>query len=102
MKPILLIFTCILLFFILKAISYKYILRLQAKLGNGNLDLFKKVLGTNFHYKPRTNGLIRYKWTKLWITIRADFDEDGALSFTEIHHRKFTIFPEYTFSLSAE
>lgn len=99
MKPILLTCAVILLIFIYKAIAHRYIARLQARLSNGNLDLFKKVLGPNFHYKPRMSGLIRYKWSKLWVTIRADFDEEGQLSYTEINHPKFKFFPEYTFSI---
>ena len=102
MKQLLLICAFLLIIIIHKAMVRRYFLRVQAKLSHGNLDMFKKVLGQNFQYKPRTNGLIRYKWSKFWITIRADFDEDGVLNYTDMDQRKFTILPEYTLNISTE
>ena len=102
MIEILAICTFILFVIMYKLISLRYFIHLQEKLKNGNLAEFKKTLGTNFQYKPRINGLIRYKWSKSWITIRADFDEEGILNYTDMDERKFTILPEYTLSLTSE
>jgi hypothetical protein len=49
------------------------------KLKNKNLDYFIKVLGNDYHFKKIGEGDKRYKWTKWYIVIKANFDSDGRL-----------------------
>lgn len=52
---------------------------LSKKLRGGNFSQFKKVLGGTYLFKPMINGTTKYKWYYLWLTIKAEFDNEGQL-----------------------
>lgn len=81
--------------FVYKLFTFLTFLILKARLKNGNFDSFTKILGTKYKYRLMFNGLKRYKWSKLWITVKANFDENGNL----ICHK---IQPEFIFKLKSE
>lgn len=86
------------LLFLYRIFCYIYVVRLQKMLPNKKLNSFIQLLGPNFKYKMKSSGLTRYKWPKLWITIRADFDEDGNLVYSEDYNRKNHFFSHFNFS----
>ena len=77
------------LFFILIACTvllmlyllYKFfsVAMLSRKLRNANLFRFKKALGNYYQIKTLTTGFTRYKWSKRWLMVKADFDKEGNL-----------------------
>jgi hypothetical protein len=57
------------------SIHFFFYLRLK----NKDLDHFVKVLGNDYYFKKMGEGDKRYKWTKWYIVIKANFDSDGRL-----------------------
>lgn len=80
---------CFSVLLIYKLASLLYFFFLKAKLRNGNLNTFTRIIGENYQHRPQFNGLIRYKWSKGWVNVKANFDEDGRLIFTKIQTRIF-------------
>lgn len=81
-----------------KLVTYLYFLQLKKDLQNASLEFFILRLGTNYKYKHLTNGTMRYKWAKRWITIRANFDERGQFVKKDMVSGNFLkILAEYTF-----
>lgn len=81
-----------------KLLTYLYYLQLKKELNRASLEFFIFRLGTNYQYKHLTNGTIRYKWSKRWVTIRANFDERGQFVKTEKTTRNFfKILSEFSF-----
>lgn len=81
-----------------KLVTYLYFLQLKKDLQNASLEFFILRLGTNYKYKHLTNGTMRYKWSKRWITIRANFDERGQFVKKDMASGNFLkILAEYTF-----
>jgi hypothetical protein len=78
-----------------KAFTFLLSLTLKAKLKRGDLNTFRKVLGENYQRRILINGLTRYKWSSLWMTIKADFDENGKLIYSKI-------MPIYLLSLKSQ
>lgn len=58
---------------------------LKSRLKQGNLDSFVRVLGQKYQYRRMINGLKRCKWSKLWVNVKASFDENGNLIYKKIH-----------------
>lgn len=78
-----------------KIASLIYFLNLKAKLKHADLNTFTKVLGENHKHRLQFNGLIRYKWSKGWVIIKANFDENGNLIYNKI-------IPQIIFRLKSE
>lgn len=62
-----------------KLFSYIYYLRLRQKLKGGSISDFKEVLGSKYFLRPMYSGLIRYKWKKAFVVVKANFDDKGNL-----------------------
>ena len=75
------------LLLIYKVVSFLYVLKLKNLLKNGDFNRFVHVLGENHQYRPRFNGLVRYKWSKGLVVIKANFDEAGQLVCHKIQPR---------------
>lgn len=83
-KLVIFILVFIILFSLYKIfalIYYYYYLRIKLK--NANLDTFIKILGGSFRYRVVYDGVIRYKWIKGLLIVRATFDTKGNLVNTE-------------------
>lgn len=74
---------------IYKIASLLYFLIIKAKLRKGDLTTFTQVIGENHKHRPQLNGLMRYKWSKGWVNVKANFDENGRLIYTKIQTRIF-------------
>ena len=72
------------LFLVYKLFTLLIFLILKAYLKKGNLDSFTRILGRKYRYRRMMNGLKRYKWSKIWINVKASFDEDGNLIFEKV------------------
>jgi hypothetical protein len=48
------------------------------KLRNKTLDEFINVLGKDYFFKKLSDGDKRFKWTKWYIQIKANFDDEGS------------------------
>ena len=77
-KLIFYISTILCLWAIYRALPFLYFQKLKT-MKNGNLETFKNKLGDTYQYKTLYNGLIRCKWHKGWVVIKANFDEEGNL-----------------------
>lgn len=67
-------------FFILyKMLSYRLYKKLQRQLTNGTLEGFKKMFGREAHHRSMKQGGKRYRWQKGLITVKASFDQNGAI-----------------------
>jgi len=62
-----------------KTYSLLYFLILKRKLTEDHLSFFIKELGDGYRYRRLPSGLLRYKWIKNWIIIKANFYENGDL-----------------------
>src|ERR1700712_5674758 len=60
-------------------LSFFIISKKKSKIKEQNLDAYKAAFGTYYQYRKLENGLLRYKWTKGWLILRASFDTDGNL-----------------------
>jgi hypothetical protein len=80
---------------IYKAFTFLLSLILKAKLKRGDLNAFRKVLGEDYRHRILINGLTRYKWSSIWMTVKADFDENGNLIYSKI-------LPKYFLSLRSQ
>jgi hypothetical protein len=67
-----------------KILSFFYVLWLKAKLKNANLATFIKVLGEDHKLRKDSKELTRYKWSKRFVIIKANFDRNGNLTYNTI------------------
>lgn len=82
-----------------KIIAYIYYLRLRNRLNGGNIICFQEVLGNKFRYRPVHSGVVRYKWKKALIVVKADFDNLGNLRHTgKVPFRIFKLRSEMLFT----
>ncbi len=73
-----------------KLATIVFYLILKRKLKNGDLYTFTEVLGDNYQYRFLPSGLIRYKWSLRWITVKANFDNSSKLVCSHISLHFFT------------
>jgi hypothetical protein len=59
--------------------QFLVLLKLRQQLINADLKTFKKTLGNNYRFKTYDNGYTKYKWSKGWIVVKAEFDKEGNL-----------------------
>jgi hypothetical protein len=59
-------------------IGYCIYFYFRLKLKNQNLDYFVKLLGNDYYFKKMGEGDKRYKWSKWYIIIKANFDNEGT------------------------
>ncbi len=95
MNAIIVIGIVLMFLFVYKLFTFLIFLILKARLRNGNFDSFTRILGSKYQYRLTFNGLRRYKWSKLWFAVKANFDEKGNL----ICHK---VEPQIIFKLKSE
>ena len=84
---IILVSICILLVGLGIVFSFLFFKKLKRNLENADFGTFKKELGNNYKYKVFSSGLTRCRWSKGWISIKADFDEKGKLINEKISYK---------------